>query len=65
MIKHGGKRKGAGRKKLPASVKRVKVAITLSPVNFKKTSKNRSAVIETALNQYFGSKISSLPEYSC
>lgn len=52
-MKHGGKRKGAGRKKLPVSVKRVKVAITLTPLHFKLTKSGRSAIIKTALDNYF------------
>lgn len=48
----GGKRAGAGRKKLPTNLKKINVCISLSPINHKRTKKNRSEIIENALNNY-------------
>ncbi len=50
---HGGKRPNAGRKPLPKKIRKVKVSITLTPDHHRKTIKNRSGVIETALNEHF------------
>ena len=42
-----------GRPPLPASQKRIKAAITLSPEHHTQTAGNRSKIITEALNLYF------------
>jgi hypothetical protein len=42
-----------GRPTIPASEKRVKVAITLTPEHHAKTQRNRSKIITEALRLYF------------
>jgi hypothetical protein len=42
-----------GRPRIPASEKRVKVAITLTPEHHAKTARNRSRIITEALKEFF------------
>lgn len=42
-----------GRPPIPASEKRVKVAITLTPEHHAKTQRNRSKIITEALEEFF------------
>lgn len=53
MLKHGGKRQGAGRPKLPQTRKRV--IFTLSPETIAKLKdeKNKSGLVEKLLIEYF------------
>lgn len=42
-----------GRPRIPASEKRVKVAITMTPEHHAKTQRNRSKIITEALKEFF------------
>lgn len=48
--KRGGSRPGSGAPKKPPGEKRIKVAISMRPDLHKFTEKNRSAIIEEALD---------------
>lgn len=50
MNTRGGSRPGSGAPKKPPGEKRIKTAISMRPDLYKFTAKNRSAIIEEALD---------------